>query len=700
MDTETPSSPQTQAINDDGSTWAAAAPAPPPAAAPPPSPADTLAAAQNPDRSAIQPENAQTGANAGSPTSSENKQIVVQPVPLKPVRAGLLGIVDKLADALTGKTTPEIYEDPDGNKFVHHPNLSPGQQWSRIGAELAVGAARGYAAGQGAGGEGRAAVAGINTGMQFRQQEQDAGKEMDAEARQSMLDKANAQMMRMKLAEQTWKLARLQPDADAQTASMAQAQGAKFKDAGGIMIGTMQHAGELSNLTKTTPNVAEELVQKGTLNPIPHYVMGPDGDWKLAGIEVWKMPDQWRSAMLPQGSTFERYNPQTKQIEQQKASDPMTAGEQADYHINAFNAMHKDQLDAQTLADKTADTANKESEKTARDKELSSKIAEHRATAEKSRQEGLKAAAETRNLNNGLTADGRSRASATGVDPLNPLDQALIVDGLMDGTLDVVKTFAGRNGSALRAQYEAYAKQRDPKWTMAKFDIAHKAQMEYASNEKNAPGGQITSFNYMVGHAGDFMGQIDRLRNSNSPLMNKPLNWLAKNAEGNSEVAEVYIPMDNLRTEFQKFIDGSSLTESDKKEKMKKLNEDLTPAQMEGVAREMMGTGAIRLGALNQGFKRSVGKDYPGLLDDQTKGIMQQAANGTDPSSRLLKATLDYHLPGWNGQQRAPQAAQPAAAQAPRPAPARPANVPANAIWNPTANNGRGMWTPPPPPQQ
>lgn len=636
--TATPPPQQTQAIGDDGEAgWAAAAQ---PAAGPNPAQA-ALTAAQNPDPTkAPQTESPKVNADMGAPP---------MPLALRPVRRGLLGIVDKMADVLTGETKPEIYEDGQGDKYVMHPNMGHGEQWMRIGAGLLEGAAKGYAAGQGAGGAGRAGVAGIDAGKQLRTDQHNQETQMTDEARTEMLDKANAQMMRMKLAEQTWKMSRLQIDADQNDADRAAAHAKDLEALGGQNVGHMATPADISKILKTTPDISKHMVQNSTVNPVPHFDIDENGKVKRNGFDVYLMKDAWRKEILPAGASFDWYNPQTHEIEKQNSSSPMSAGDQADRHAMASNARDAFLLQQHKTTQEDATAANLTSEKNARDQELPSKIAEHQATAAKARQEGLKAAAETRNLNNGLTADGKSRASTVGVDPLNPADRELIVGGLLDGTLDVKGTFAGRNASQARPQYEAYAKQKDPTWTMAKYDAMHKTQMEYASNEKNAPGGQITSFNYMVGHAGDFMSQIDRLRNSNSPLMNKPLNWLAKNAAGNADVADVYIPMDNLRTEFQKFIEGSALTESDKADKNKKLNEDLTPAQMEGVAREMIGTGAIRLGGLNQGFKRTMGRDYPGLLDDQSRGILQKAANGTDPSSKLLKATLDYHIPTWNG---------------------------------------------------
>src|ERR1700693_2118298 len=49
--------------------------------------------------------------------------------PQKP--GGILGVVQNIADALTGTTRPEIATDQQGNKDVKQSSLTHGQPWAR-----------------------------------------------------------------------------------------------------------------------------------------------------------------------------------------------------------------------------------------------------------------------------------------------------------------------------------------------------------------------------------------------------------------------------------------------------------------------------------------------------------------------------------------------------------------------------------------
>jgi hypothetical protein len=208
--------------------------------------------------------------------------------------------------------------------------------------------------------------------------------------------------------------------------------------------------------------------------------------------------------------------------------------------------------------------------------------------------------------------------------------------------------------------------------------------VDYNNQEGMNPGAQITSFNYMAGHSDDFLRQMDLLRanKDRAPLLSKGMNWMRKNIQGQPDIAAILVPMDNLRTEFQRFVLGANLTEIDKKAMMAKLDTDMTPLQMEGVAKEMLATGAVRMGGLNNGFKRPVGYDYPGLLDPTTQEVLKKEANGNDPYSKNLAYAIDKYLPksAFKG---APAQAQPGpAAQGPgQPAPQQFQAVSSDGKW-------------------
>jgi hypothetical protein len=272
-----------------------------------------LTAAQNPDRSLAQTvatANTNPGATGGVPLA------------LRPARGGLLGVVDKIADALTGTTRPEIYKDDQGNEFVYHPNLSRGQQWARIGAELGQGAAAGFAAGRGAGGGGRAALAGFQVAAQNQAQGKQEENEMEAKVRQDTTDKANNQMLRMKIAEEIWRGTRLQVDATHHDIEFAQGQADRLTKAGATPLGYASHPGDISRLQKVNPDLAQDLVNNHSLEFIPRYV-----DGKPDGFTVYKTPEKYRDTLLPPGAEFPTFNKVTGVYDWHNDANSVSQGE-------------------------------------------------------------------------------------------------------------------------------------------------------------------------------------------------------------------------------------------------------------------------------------------------------------------------------------------------------------------------------------
>ena len=299
------------------------------------------------------------------------------PLVLRPKQAGLAGIVGKIADVLTGTTRPEIFTDEGGNEFVYHPNLSRGQQWARVGAELFHGAAAGLAAGKGAGNMGRGALAGYEAGEQEHQQRKDEETQLDAKAQQDMMNRANMTMLRMNMAEQAWRAARLQTVANQQDAEFSQKTVQFLHSMGGQVIGIAAHPWDLGTVLKVSPELAKDFVQRHIIEPVA--TIDPEGH---KGVTFMKMPNaDWRNQVATPGATFHTFNPSTHELDEHKASDAMSEGERFDLDSKAFGDQLKYQNDVREQELKKAQTKNLQSEEEARRKETPSKIAEQEASA-------------------------------------------------------------------------------------------------------------------------------------------------------------------------------------------------------------------------------------------------------------------------------------------------------------------------------
>jgi hypothetical protein len=335
----------------------------PEAQAPAPAPVETQNAPQS---TQTLPETQTPGYNVPEAADRPADAPSLQPVVITPLkRGGLLGVMDSVADSLTGKTRPEIGTDQDGNAYVKSTSLSRGEQWERIAGTAIAGAAKGMAAGRGRGNLGAAAAAGVDEGQKIQQGQQQQQKDMSEEARQENLEKANHQMLVMKQAEHAFNQTRLGVEATQQDIKFAQQQSDYYEAHGGKLLGVMSSHGDgqLAAILKENPNVMKEMVQNGTIKTPQHF----DENGKPAGIEVWQMPTDFSKEQLPAGTTFHTWDPVKNEIVEHTATDPMTQGQRDAYEMAAANAAMKFRNDKTEQDLKTAQTtkANADAEEAA-----------------------------------------------------------------------------------------------------------------------------------------------------------------------------------------------------------------------------------------------------------------------------------------------------------------------------------------------
>jgi hypothetical protein len=329
-------------------------------------------------------------------------------------RGGMLGVMDSISDALVGKHTPELGKDQEGNTYIKQHTMTRGEQWRRIAGEAMMGAAAGYAAGQGAGGQGRAAMAGIQ--MQQQQADRQAAQ-MD----KKVLDDANNQMLRMKFAEQAWKNTRLQVEATQHDLEFSQGQEDRLTKSGATNLGVTTHPGDLSDIRRVNPDLMKDLVNNHSLEFTQHYT-----DGKPDGFTVWKTPQGYGQTMLPAGSEFPTFNSVTGQYDWHQASEPMTQAERDDRWTSAGNAAMKWKNDKAEQDLKAATKTKEEAQAGA----VPSEIAQHQAEAAAARARASAVPSEiAEHEAQARAADARANAVKTGANnpdgTPNPMFEAM-----------------------------------------------------------------------------------------------------------------------------------------------------------------------------------------------------------------------------------------------------------------------------------
>lgn len=437
------------------------------AATPVPAAQSTPLASQPPNspQAAQSPVSTPAGAPGGVAPSSTSSPAV--PAPIQPVvvtsqkAPGILGVVDSIADALVGKTTPEIGTDSQGNQYVKQSTMGRGQQWVRIGADLLGGAAKGFAAGKGRN-PGAAAAAGFDQGQQQAQQ----AAAQTPELQKQILANANYQKLRMDTAEQSWHLAAMKHEATEHDVQFAQGQEDRLlKVDGATLLGTAANPNDIGKILHADPDVMKSMIQNHQIEILPHY----NSDGTAAGIRVFKMPDGYRKTIEPAGTTFHTFDSTNGRYIEHKSSEPLTAGEVDDYETAANNAAQKFKLDQANLAQKQAATEEAKANAgraTAEATKVPSEIAQNKARTAEAYANQFKAIQEGKKL------------SATDVNDPNvqTLGEAIAKGAL---TEDQIPGF-----SKIKAPVEAYLAQHHPNLDQKSvlMNAGERKQVDLASN--------------------------------------------------------------------------------------------------------------------------------------------------------------------------------------------------------------------------
>jgi hypothetical protein len=310
-----------------------------------------------------------TGTPAAQPAA---KPAAVTTVPTPPAEAapvkhgGFRGFMDKVADTLAGTDTSKVRTDKDGNLYIQHGTMSRGQQWLKIAAEALAGAGAGLAAGKGAGNMGKAAEAGIQTGLQFKQAQTQEEKRQQEEV-------ANSQALQHQNAAFALEMTRKQVEGQEHDIEFSENREDWLIKNHGVMVGHANTLPEAAALIRETPGFHDAMNGQALMVPVAQF--GPDG--KAAGFTVYRMPAGYGEEMAPAGTEIPFFNPVSGEIETQKTTAPMKKADINNAYTAAGNARHKWQIDEQDLATKKA----QEKEAEANAGKVPSEIAKNNAEA-------------------------------------------------------------------------------------------------------------------------------------------------------------------------------------------------------------------------------------------------------------------------------------------------------------------------------
>ncbi len=142
----------------------------------------------------------------------------------------------------------------------------------------------------------------------------------------------------------------------------------------------------------------------------------------------------------------------------------------------------------------------------------------------------------------------------------------------------------------------------------ARMEAKAKTLIDFTEGKK---ADQITAFNTFLGHANDAMSVNETWRRTGSNLVNRPLNWLAKNAKDDTNYQAFITSLEPVRKEFMSFLNANRAEmEADVRVMQNVLSDESSPARIEAALKQLGQSANIRLRALSDQFQRSIGQSY------------------------------------------------------------------------------------------
>ena len=200
---------------------------------------------------------------------------------------------------------------------------------------------------------------------------------------------------------------------------------------------------------------------------------------------------------------------------------------------------------------------------------------------------------------------------------------------IVAGNIAQVKDLASFRGDQKTRLYnlissEATAAGKNPKdFSPAALDAKSKVLNDFADGKA---ADSIVNFNTFLGHANDAMFATGAMRaQAGSPLINRPLNWIRKNAANDSNYTAFTTALVPVRKEFMNFLNNNRAEhESDIKVMDKVLSDDSTPAQIESGLKQLGKSADIRLRELGRKYSNTIGDEYPNLIAPEGKQALQR----------------------------------------------------------------------------
>ncbi|HET9406034.1 MAG TPA: hypothetical protein VFO39_02240 [Candidatus Sulfotelmatobacter sp.] len=229
-----------------------------------------------------------------------------------------------------------------------------------------------------------------------------------------------------------------------------------------------------------------------------------------------------------------------------------------------------------------------------------------------------------------------------------------IVGGDLTQLKDVTSMRGGQRTAMFNAIHDEAVRQGKNPSDYSPAALKTKSDM-YEDYRQGKTSNNIAAFDAFLGHANDAMDANDAWRRTGSPLINRPVSWLAKNATNDQTYIAFDTALEPVRKEFMSFLNANRAEhETDLKTMQTILNTDSSPAQIETALKQLGKSADIRLAAIGRKYQNTMGSPFPNLVSDDGKqtlarmGIKSKAFGQASSNPQSVQTPANQSNQGGN----------------------------------------------------